>query len=113
MTIDDVSTPALQNPIVLRQGYNPDGFYLHMSKSVLKWKEYSSSAGGVAEIIVSLEGDFPDYSLGIKNYESIYAQENESFEGVVTLSNLGANAVNNIKYTYTFDNSDKIYEGFY
>lgn len=72
---------------------NPDGFFLHMSKSVLKWMNYVEKGRGVAEIIVTLEGNLPEYCLGIKGVSETYAEEDAGFGAKVDLSNIGIHAV--------------------
>lgn len=103
MTVDDISTDAMKYPIVITGNINTDGFWLHMSKSVLKWTEYSEKGGGVAYIVVEIEGDFPAYSVSPVSVKEIYAAENEPFMVEVSVSNIGANPVNEISYSYTVD----------
>lgn len=101
LTVDDVTTTANKNPLILSPGENPNGFFLHMSKSVLKWKEYSSTIGCVAAIYVQLEGDFPEYSLGVAGMPLTYAEAGKPYTMDVAVSNLGAQAVNSIDYSYS------------
>lgn len=107
MTVDAVENDAQRNPIVISEGYNADGFYLHMSKSVLKWMAYSENAGGVAYIVATIEGDFPDNSLGFKGYDTIYAEEDKGFSALFSVSNIGANAIESVKYVYSVDGGAK------
>lgn len=106
LTVDDLDD-ASRYPIILANNVNPNGLFVRLSKSVLKWKEYSSTANGVALIVAQLEGDVPAYSLGIKSAAETYVNENEDFSMVFSVSNFGANAVNTIDYTYTIDGGEE------
>lgn len=110
ITVDDNTTEAQKNPIVISNGVNPNGFFLHMQKSVLKWMEYSQNVGGVAYIVATIEGDFPNNSLGFKSYNPIYTQDGEPFEAAFTVSNIGVNAVKSLKYSYSFDDEATVIE---
>ena len=104
MTVDDVTTNGQKYPIIYTvQDANPNGLFLHMSKTVLKWRDYSETVGGVALIVVSLEGDLPEYSLGVVDYDSVYASDGDEFSVDFTVSNIGGNAINNVAYTYSVD----------
>lgn len=112
LTVDVLNDDTQRYPVILADNIDPNGFFLHMSSSVLKWKEYSETAGGVALIVAQIEGEFPEHSLGIKNYEIPYVEEGEEFNLEIGVTNTGAQAVKNIKYTYKFDNDNTLYEGF-
>lgn len=112
MTVAANTTDAQKNPIVLSEGVNPDGLYLHMKQSVLKWMDYSANAQGVAFIVAEIEGEYPEYSLGFQSYEPIYAQEDEVFYATFNVSNIGINMIRNIEYTYTVDDSAEKKDGF-
>lgn len=103
MTIEEVNTEAQKRPILISKGENPNGMFLHMSKTVLKWLEYTEQAGGVAYIVAQIEGDFPENSLGFASCSPLYAMENEAFTGEFFVANVGTQQVKDIKYTYGFD----------
>lgn len=111
MTVTDNATVEQKNPIVLSEGVNENGFFLHMKQSVLKWMDYSATANGVAFIVAQLEGEYPEYSLGFQNYKTIYAQEGEEFAGIFNVSNIGVNPVTSIDYSYTVDNGSDVLTG--
>lgn len=108
ISVDENTTDEQKKPIVIAGGTNPNGFFLHMQKSVLKWLDYSSKANGVAYIVASIEGDFPGYSLGFKSYKPIYANDSENFQALFNVSNIGVNTVENLKYTYSVDGGETI-----
>ena len=103
LTVDDNTTEGMKQPIIIADNINPNGLYVHLSKSVLKWMDYSATAGGVAYIVATLEGDVPSYSLGIQGYNTIYAEDNKAYEGTFNVTNKGSNAIENIKYVYSVD----------
>lgn len=113
LTVDKVIGDGQKYPIVLSTPTNPNGLFLHMSKSVLKWAEYSDKAGGVALINLFIEGDFPDYSLSINGWNKIYAEDNKDFDVVFNVMNIGSNTINNVKYAYSYDGKETATEAFY
>lgn len=111
ITVAQNETMEQKYPMVLSEGSHSNGFYLHMSKSVLKWMDYTKKAGGVAYIVALLDGDFYENSLSIKSSEEAYAELGKNFEMQINVNNNGGATVENLKYIYTYDNEDKIYEG--
>ena len=111
MTVTETTDIEQKYPIILSEGTNPDGLFLHMSKSVLKWMNYNIKAGGVAYIVVTLEGEFSEYALAIRDSGQVYVMEDEEYNIELQVSNSGSHPVENLKYTYSYDDSDKIYEG--
>lgn len=97
--VDENTTEALKYPVIISNDVNPDGLYVHLSKSVLQWLDYSEKVGGVAAIYVTLEGDFPSCSLDIKSLEPGYAVSGEDFEVIASLLNTGIEEVTDIDYT--------------
>ncbi|MCH5224724.1 MAG: Omp28-related outer membrane protein [Muribaculaceae bacterium] len=97
------STDQQKNPIVLSSGTNSNGFWLHMKQSVLKWMDYSANAKGVAFIVAEIEGEYPDYSLGLQGYKPIYCQSGQAFSVDFNAVNIGANPINEVSYVYSFD----------
>lgn len=96
-------TVAQQNPLILSTATNPEGFYFHASKSVLKWKNYTGTLAAVACIYVTIEGEFAPYEVGVKSIAYTYAPAKESYNVPVTISNLGLETVTSLDYTYTVD----------
>lgn len=103
MTIEETETQEQRKPIIISSGANPNGFFLHMNKSVLQWKDNSQSAGGVAYIIATIEGNISQYAIGIKSNELIYADLGEEFEATFMVENTGLETISNISYQYNFD----------
>lgn len=110
LTVDENTTDEQKSPIVLAANQNPNGLYLHMNKSILKWTAYSSNAGGVAYIVAEIDGEFPEYSLDIQESNVIFGAVDTTFEALFYVSNKGADDINEITYTYSYDNSEELME---
>lgn len=108
LTVNALESYEDRYPLIISAGVNPNGFFLHGTNSVLKWMEYSTTSGGVAYIVANLEGDYADYSLDMKNYKEIYAEESDNFNVEFTVLNSGINPVNFLSYTYTVDDGELI-----
>lgn len=111
LNVDQNTTEEQKKPIILADNINSDGLFLHMSKSMMNWVNYSEIVEGVAYIIVSLEGNIPDYAIDFVNYNPIFVEKNEDFEATFSVSNKGAHAVNNLNYVYSYDDGET-FEGF-
>ena len=111
LTVADNTTMEEKYPIVVSEGSNPNGFFLHMSRSVLKWMDYSKKAGGVAYIVVTLEGDIREYSLGISDYTEANVLVSEDYSVELFVNNNGRQPITEVKYTYTYDNDTEKFEG--
>ena len=94
-------TARQKSPVILSPSDNPESLYLRASKDFLKWIPYNDKLGAAAAIYVTLEGEFAEYSLGIKDLPPTYADVNEDFSLKATLSNIGVVPVSNIGYTYS------------
>lgn len=101
VNIPDTETNEQKNPLVLSNVINENGFWLHSGAAVLRWTEYSQTAGGVAVIVVDLEGEFPTNSLSASSLGETFAVNGEPFDVVAYFTNTGQSPINNINYTYT------------
>lgn len=99
-------TDMQKYPLLLSPSDNPESLYLRASKDFLKWVPYNDKLGAAAMIYVTLEGDFAEYSLGIKNIPVTYAPVNEDFTVKATLSNIGGSPVSKIGYSYSIGGKD-------
>lgn len=111
INVNEIETEEEKYPIIISKGVNSNGFFLHMSKTLLKWMDYSENVGGVAFIVAELEGEFEENSLGIMGYNPIYAMNQENFEAEFIVSNKGQEEIKSLSYIYSFDNSDEEFEG--
>ncbi len=99
----DALTDMQQNPLLLSPCSNPESLYIHASKDFLKWMAYNDRIGAAAIIYVTLEGEFPEYCIGVKNLAYSYASQNEDFTVKAELSNIGSQIAESLDYTYTVD----------
>lgn len=99
-------TQMQKYPLLLSPSDNPESLYLRASKDFLKWMPYNDKLGAAAMIYVTIEGDFAEYSLGIKNIPVTYTAVNEDFTVKATLSNIGASPVSKIGYSYSIGGKD-------
>ena len=111
LTVTDVAGVPQEQPVILSRGVNTDGFYIYASQSILKWQDYSVKSGGVAYIVVEIEGDYPAYSCQLTGGEAAYAEPGKDFTADFSIRNTGLNPIESLTYTYTFDDTDAIYQG--
>ena len=111
INVDQNTTEAQKKPVILADNINPNGLFLHMSKSVMKWMNYSETVEGVAYILVTLEGNIPEYALDLVGFNPIFTQNDTDFEATLLVSNKGVNTINNVNYKYSYDNGE-VYEGY-
>lgn len=107
LTVDEVTTNQTKYPLLLSSAQNDEGLYLHMSRSVLKWKNYFPTLGAVAPIYVTLTGDFPEYAVSVININDAYAEVGQPYSAVATLSNIGAVNVESLEYSYEVEGQTK------
>lgn len=100
-------TDKQKAPLLLSVGDNPESFYLHATRSVVKWMAYNEKIGGSAMIYVTFEGEFPEYSVGINKIEETYAAIDKDFDVEAQLQNTGFKDVTSLDYIYTI-NGEKI-----
>ncbi len=102
----EILTNKQMYPLLLSPSDNPESLYLRASKDFLKWMPYNEKLGGAAMIYVTLEGEFAEYSLGIKNIPVTYTAINEDFTVKATVANIGGAPVSKIGYSYSIGGKD-------
>lgn len=90
-----------QYPLLLSPSSNRNSLYLRASKDFLKWVAYNDKLGAAAMIYVTIEGEFPEYSVGLKSLATTYAPIDKEFNVKAVISTPGAMDVSSIGYTYT------------
>lgn len=96
-------TDKQKNPLLLSPSNNDKSLYLRASKDFLKWIAYNSKLGAAAMIYVTIEGEFEEYSVGLKDLASAYAGIDEDFVVKAQISTPGLKDVTSLGYTYTVD----------
>lgn len=81
---------------------NPDGFYLHTTRTQLKWDEQVSrfQGGGNSAMKVTIEGDFHDYASGITLSDLYLTKTGEGSTITATAVNCGLKPFTSIDYSY-------------
>ncbi len=101
-------TEETMNPLSLTTAVNENGFFLHTSRSVLKWINYSERLPASAPVEVTIEGDFPEASLGFKSVAPLYyGQAGKSTDISVKILNQGTESVTSIDYSCVIDGATK------
>ncbi|MDE7096280.1 MAG: hypothetical protein K2O47_02170, partial [Muribaculaceae bacterium] len=94
-------TATQQYPVLVSPSDNPLSLYIRASKDFLKWLPYNEKLGVAAAIYVTLEGEFSEYSVGIKQLYSTYASVDKEFTMRAAVNNMGKKDVSSIGYTYS------------
>lgn len=89
-----------QNPLLLSSCSNPNSLYLRASKDFLKWVAYNDKLRAAAMIYVTIEGEFPEYSVGLKSVSTTYAPVDKDFDVKAVISTPGTQDVTSIDYSY-------------
>lgn len=106
-TVDELNDYTA-SPLLLSTAVNENGFYLHTSRTVLKWKNYGvESLPATAVIKVTIEGDFPENALEVKSMDTVYGQAGLTGTARIEVENKGTETVKEIGYTYTIGNLTK------
>ena len=105
ITVNDVSQSKGQYPIAVTKDVNPDGLYLHSTKTQLQWKNMSQE-GGCAAIIVTLRGELPANKMSVIEGSDAFAVKDEEFSAQFRITNHGSNDISSITYTYSIDGTE-------
>lgn len=111
-TVDNIDDDYHKYPLLISQVPDQDGFFFHTNKTVIHWASYTEKVGGVLPVYVTLEGNFSEFELGIKDIETLYIKESEPFTANVSVSNTGKASIQSLKYSYSFDGSTETNEGY-
>lgn len=95
-TLDDYSN----NPVAVVYGSDPDGLYIHSSRSRLKWSSIAASSGIVSSMVVRLDSDFGPSDAGVLVPEKTYVAVNEKSDVAITLINHGSEPLKSFSYSY-------------
>lgn len=79
---------------------NPNGLFIHASKSVLKWSDYSTVAEGASTMSVSVRGNFASDAASVKAAGYLYGESGKETTVRLSLANHGFNTAGNIEYTW-------------
>lgn len=107
LTVDELNDDTY-NPLLFSTATNENGLYLHSSRTALKWMNYGVERLPASAVIeVTIEGDFPEYSLDIVSMPTVYGKAGATGSAQLEVMNYGVNTVNEISYTYTIGETTK------
>lgn len=87
-----------EKPVTVAEGVNPEGFYLHTSRTKLRWGSMSEELGKVSDMTVKLEGTFPEKSA-VFTVGNVISEVSEPTEVSLQLVNCGTTAISSVEYT--------------
>lgn len=88
-------------PVIVAEGTNADGLYLHSSRTKMKWGEYSSEAGAVSSMSVIIEGEMQRNAAVFQKTDKLYGAADDEVDIAVRIENHGENPVESFSYTYS------------
>ena len=101
-TVTDAETEAAK-PVAVVAGENPDAFYLHTSRTKLRWGSMTGDTGMVSAMTVTLDGDFTKNAAYISFPETPIGEAGKPFEAKITLTNGCLFPISSFDYEYTID----------
>jgi hypothetical protein len=84
-----------------------NGFWIHSSRTYLKWVDKSSALGFTLSVNVTLEGDFVDNAAGITTITPLTAKSGDKATLTATIANYGLKAINSVDLSYTINATEK------
>lgn len=94
---------STEKPVTVAEGINPEGFYLHTSRTKLRWGPMSEELGKVSDMTVRLEGSFPEKSA-VFTVGKVISAVSEPAEVSLPLVNCGTTAISSVEYTASVNN---------
>ena len=95
-TLDgDTSKPVMVAPVD-----NPNGLFIHSSRTKLSWLDCSADAAGVSTMSVVIEGEFSDNSAAFAMKKGLFGSVEEPERLLIPVVNHGSNPINSIAYEY-------------
>lgn len=93
----DAITPTTKTPIALVADQSMSGFFLHTSRSFMKWVDKSLVGSSALEVDIAGVGA---NAANIAELGTIYGQVNTATDVTLTVKNLGYNGVKSFGYSY-------------
>lgn len=86
-------------PVAVVSGLNPDGFWLHTSRTALKWANYvdRATAGYQSAMTIILSGDFAEENASLELPGRCIIKTGEKGEYTFTVVNQGSNEISSIE----------------
>lgn len=103
---NEILTSEQKQPALVSPCDNPESLYVRASKDFITWTSLYEKIYSTAVIYVSIEGEFEEYNLGIKELSMAYAPVNEDFTVKANVFNTGTATISSIGYSYSVDGKD-------
>ena len=102
LTIDEVSNAETAYPIALVEDVHENGFWLHTSKTFLKWMEHSEAFGASAIIQVTVSGNKVKKNAAAPvDGKQIFVKAGSEIETDIQIVNHGSEGVKSFVVEYT------------
>lgn len=110
LTVDALETEGDANPIPVSMGVDPDGFYIHSSRTYLKWRSVSEYIGGATlSLVVLMEGDFGLANVAIGAADEQFAPlDGATWELPVTLVSTGSEPISSLDVEIEVEGSETV-----
>lgn len=90
-------------PVIVSEGVNTDGLYIHTSRSKMKWGEYSEQSNSVSAMTIMIDGELKENSAAFRKPSALFGSAEEETVISVILENHGSNPISSIGYSFDCD----------
>lgn len=101
-TVTDAETEAAK-PVAVVPGENPDAFYLHTSRTKLRWGSMTGDTGMISAMTVTLDGDFTKNAAYISFPETPVGEAGKTITAQIALTNGCLTHIGSFDYEYKID----------
>ncbi len=96
-----------RGPVILGNGNNPDGFYMHTSRKYYSWVNMYDRTNLVSAMEIILSGDFPSNNGSINLETDLnFSLSQDELEIPLTFTNYGSLPIESMEFSYSFNGSD-------
>jgi thiol-disulfide isomerase/thioredoxin len=104
--VSEASDAGAKAPFIGAAHATENGFFVHSSRTYLKWIDKSSSLGFTASIDVLVDGDFVDNAASFASINAANAKTGDKATVKASISNFGLKAISSLDFSYVL-NSQK------
>jgi hypothetical protein len=99
-TVTKLTDDYANKPIVGAATASENGFYIHASRSYLKWMDKSETESFTAAINVVLDGNFPNNAATIKSLANQNVKANDKASLSLSIANYGMKPISSLDFSY-------------
>lgn len=88
-------------PIYLVSDTNPDGLYIHTSRSQLTWESLSSELHSISPMTIMLEGDFKEDVASISIPSNLKGEVGKEATVEAIVTNYGTSPIESVSYSFS------------